>query len=450
MVRTRRQIKIEKPSTKKEDEASIKIEDANNDLFSEEETSRHNIQMKSSPSPDTKVGSNNDASSSFMFQGKAYDSYEEMVKAKRKRNTDFLKSSGLLEASTKMKDNIYGADVKKKTEASQRGLRADRKRKAAPQITTRRTSNRLAGVKSDGAYVEDDRAGKFVIGGVSDELKVLGGGGSSRIEVIKEKERFFNNRINDGSSISLKEAVEFAGSKWVKENSVPQAEHFISELKDHNFKDEKPNSPRSTASAMTKSHSLTSQVAGLSLDSENHVAKVVPDKIYSVAFHPSPHKLIVAAGDKNGHLGLWDVDASSEDNERNGVHLFKPYNSVISNLEWDKSGSKLFSSSYDGSMRVFDVQKETFSEIFATYDSSSEYKGKLGFGLNDGWMQYSCIDHRNHDCIFYSNSFGDVIHIDMRQKSKITFNANLSQKKINTIRYVLMWSMYYLVECYIR
>ena len=40
---------------------------------------------------------------------------------------------------------------------------------------------------------------------------------------------------------------------------------------------------------------------------EDHIAKVVPQRIFSVAFHPSETKPIVFAGDKWGRLGVWDV-----------------------------------------------------------------------------------------------------------------------------------------------
>lgn len=40
---------------------------------------------------------------------------------------------------------------------------------------------------------------------------------------------------------------------------------------------------------------------------EDAVAKVVPTRIYSVAVHPSESSTLVAAGDKQGHVGLWNV-----------------------------------------------------------------------------------------------------------------------------------------------
>lgn len=41
----------------------------------------------------------------------------------------------------------------------------------------------------------------------------------------------------------------------------------------------------------------------LSID-DSRVVKVVKERICSAAFHPSSN-LLMAAGDKGGHLGLW-------------------------------------------------------------------------------------------------------------------------------------------------
>lgn len=40
---------------------------------------------------------------------------------------------------------------------------------------------------------------------------------------------------------------------------------------------------------------------------EGHVAKLVPHRIFSMAFHPAKYKTLILAGDKWGNLGIWDV-----------------------------------------------------------------------------------------------------------------------------------------------
>lgn len=37
------------------------------------------------------------------------------------------------------------------------------------------------------------------------------------------------------------------------------------------------------------------------------VAKVVPERSFSLTVHPSATKVIAAAGDKWGKIGIWDV-----------------------------------------------------------------------------------------------------------------------------------------------
>ncbi len=39
----------------------------------------------------------------------------------------------------------------------------------------------------------------------------------------------------------------------------------------------------------------------------DQVAKVVPQRIFSAAVHPSDSKILAFAGDKWGCLGIWDV-----------------------------------------------------------------------------------------------------------------------------------------------
>lgn len=44
---------------------------------------------------------------------------------------------------------------------------------------------------------------------------------------------------------------------------------------------------------------------------EDHVVKVVKDRVFSLAVHPDLQRLLVAAGDKWGQLGLWNVVSNS-------------------------------------------------------------------------------------------------------------------------------------------
>merc|ERR1739838_71812 len=93
------------------------------------------------------------------------------------------------------------------------------------------------------------------------------------------------------------------------------------------------------------------------------VAKVVPDRIFSLAIHPTDTKLLVAAGGKWGALGFWDV----QDNESSthGVQVIKHHSRPINCMTYDTfHSSKLISTSYDGTCRVFDINEMKSSVIF--------------------------------------------------------------------------------------
>lgn len=386
-----------------------------------------------------------DAMQSFTFNGKSYPTYEEMVQAKRKRNRDMLESSGLLEAKAAVEYAVLAATP------AVRGLKRSSESKSKAAHSTRqslplRKSSRLAGETAPSIYIKSE--------GLAGAIEI-GGGGDSDIDI---PDAYYNNRVNDGSDLSISEAVELTGSKWVKEGTVESAEYFLTKtLPDINddsipiatFKKKShKGSPTSITSSSLNSPAsvsvklLRSQIDALSVDDpDTCVAKVTPDRIYSIVCHPSPKAVIVCAGDKQGHLGIWNVDNYGGATAKNsdGVHLFKPHNGSISSMAWNNSGSSLLSSSYDGSVRAFDVEKQVFEEIFATYDDSDMYKNKLGFGTDNGynsWIQSMEIDHRfeSGKCFFLSTSEGCVMHIDLRAGGKLTSNQKLSEKKINTVR----------------
>mmetsp|Transcript_22164 Transcript_22164/g.47665 ORF Transcript_22164/g.47665 Transcript_22164/m.47665 type:complete len:578 (+) Transcript_22164:118-1851(+) len=384
---------------------------------------------------DDELVSSQQAAMSFTFDGKLYSSYQEMVDAKRKRNRAVLVSSGLLEAKAAVDDL---AVAKKRAASEIRGLkRAAMKTSRDAPPPPRRKSSRIAGGPASGAHVVDERAGRFEISGMGS------------IEFDETKPEFYNGRVNDGSDLSIAEAVELTGSKWVKEGTVGAAELFMkNSLTD--IIDDLPiilsrkgrGSPTSVSRGPTeiKSDNLQDLCDSLVLDN----VKVTPERIYSVACHPSPDNLIACAGDKKGFLGIWNVDqhgmgsAEESSSSNDGVHLFKPHNGAVSSLAWNPSGTILLSASYDGSVRAFDANKQVFEELFATYDDSDIYKEKMGYKTDHGynsWIQSMELDHRfeGGKCFFLSTSEGGVIHIDSRAKGKVTFDQVLSTKKINTV-----------------
>ena len=395
------------------------------------------VTSKSSPAAKKEHDDEEDSSDSsedetpqevYEFEGKQYDTFQDMVDAKRKRNYDILVKSGLLGMTKKPESN----------KASQRGIAKRRKTAAKKELIPRRKSSRLAGVEADNIYVENEAGGKFTISSGTAVSTIDGAGGIIAAPTLPAEPQNFKNRIaGEGVPLSIKDAVELANFRWIGEDSVEKATKFVSDDLT-SFESSKRTAAMSPTSVVSIDASLTKKIDALSVDDDGNVAKVTDDRIYSVACHPSTDKLIVCAGDKQGYIGMWDVDDSSEGD---GVHLFRVHARPVSCLSWTPSGRSLLSASYDGSVRWLDVESQTFQEIFATYDDAAIYRNHLGNGLDQGyhyWTQYVCPDPRNasEQCFFMSTSYGTAMHVDLRVgKGKLTFHEALSDnKKINTLR----------------
>ncbi|KAM9366690.1 WD repeat-containing protein 76 [Symphorus nematophorus] len=129
---------------------------------------------------------------------------------------------------------------------------------------------------------------------------------------------------------------------------------------------------------------------------EDQVAKVVKDRIFSAAFHPCTSSLLVAAGDKWGKVGLWKLGGDWDDD---GVLLFEPHTRPVGCMAFSRANpTHLLSLSYDGSLRCMDVEKAVFEDV---YD------------IDDGLKTF---DFLSHDCstLVVGNFFGEVAIVDRR------------------------------------
>ncbi|KAK9248593.1 WD40-repeat-containing domain protein [Lipomyces tetrasporus] len=147
--------------------------------------------------------------------------------------------------------------------------------------------------------------------------------------------------------------------------------------------------------------------------------KITPDRIYNIGFHPSTSKRLVLAGDKIGHLGVWDVDQVSHEDEEEfpQLYLFKVHARTLSSFTFAPSVSeKVYTSSYDGSIRSVDFKTGVSSEI---------YYGKLG-GEPDAISE---IHFADQNLMYFSTLEGEVGRLDLRTPKDIT-KYRLHEKKI--------------------
>ncbi|KAM7104079.1 WD repeat-containing protein 76 [Ciconia maguari] len=103
--------------------------------------------------------------------------------------------------------------------------------------------------------------------------------------------------------------------------------------------------------------------------SENNIKKVVKYRVCSMAIHPSESIIFVAAGDKSGQIGLWNVNCESEE----GAHVFIPHNYPVSCMHFSPFNPAHLLSLSNDTLRCGDVTRAVFDEICRSEESLSSF-----------------------------------------------------------------------------
>ncbi|KAJ6759118.1 hypothetical protein OIU74_025726 [Salix koriyanagi] len=91
-------------------------------------------------------------------------------------------------------------------------------------------------------------------------------------------------------------------------------------------------------------------------------------KIEKREFEGRSNVNIVAAGNKLGNVAFWNVDSKGE--KDNGIFLYRPHAGPISGILFQQSClSKIFTSCYDGYLRLMDAEKEVFNLVHSCDDA---------------------------------------------------------------------------------
>ncbi|CUM64200.1 uncharacterized protein PRCAT00001794001 [Priceomyces carsonii] len=146
--------------------------------------------------------------------------------------------------------------------------------------------------------------------------------------------------------------------------------------------------------------------------------KITHNRITAINFHPTETDRIISAGDTSGHLGIWAVD-SSKDEEWPLITILKPHGRNISRvLTSSKSPSKIFSSSYDGSVRQLDLNKLESSET--VYLSDPYESNDYPLGVSDIMFPLD-----NPNLLYMTTLTGNFYRHDLRTAFKFTEKASL-------------------------
>ncbi|XP_026811576.1 WD repeat-containing protein 76-like [Rhopalosiphum maidis] len=146
--------------------------------------------------------------------------------------------------------------------------------------------------------------------------------------------------------------------------------------------------------------------------------KVCEKRIYSLAIHPSETSLIVAAGDMNGNLSLYN----NRNSEMREYRIHDAPVNCISFCTWDPY--KLFSTSHDGSVRCGDIVKRTFDVIY-----KKDWKGQNKYGMNH--TTWHTEFERN---LLIGSGSGHVDMIDLRTPDQIINTAWCHERSVRTVQ----------------
>ncbi|POM69350.1 Hypothetical protein PHPALM_14367 [Phytophthora palmivora] len=143
------------------------------------------------------------------------------------------------------------------------------------------------------------------------------------------------------------------------------------------------------------------------------VVKTMSEPIRAMAFLPRADRIVVASGDKEGHIALWSP--SNKDGSDSSVVLYRPHGFAVSQLVFPDA-ARLISSSYDGTVREFDLWTSKLSVVC-----------DAGFGI-------SAVAASMNPQFFYAGcDDGTLRLIDRRARTLDRSGYPLHEARINTL-----------------
>lgn len=291
--------------------------------------------------------------------------------------------------------------------AAQHGQKRPAKRKEPPakrvkkeEVVPRRTSSRLAGIQADSEVAQQKAEEQY--------------------EKAKEAERERRQRVT--GDLKFSDGTSLIGTDVLLKGVAKPYERTFdeSDIRETTDKDLK---------------ALRERMSSLELWEawEPNRIKVTPERIYSMAFHPTATKPIVFAGDKLGTLGIVDAsqkagqnvkqeadDDDEDDDPDPEITHIKPHTRTISAMHTHPSKPQtLYTASYDSSIRATDLNKGVAVEVYGPTDrTDDEPVSGVDMAVTDP------------NVVYFTTLNGAFGRYDTRQDASQAQLYQLSEKKI--------------------
>lgn len=264
--------------------------------------------------------------------------YEKMRKANMDRNQLILDSLAL----PAMPVAAAGKAVIKA-----RGLKGTPK--AREQAPTRERSLRCQGKAPDGKQLELPADWREPVRFNPSSRKEAGGGCSKSMSQGEETEDRRLGDITVADCVPRDVLADEPDALLAEDRQKTDA--LLARMKD---------SVKSESSPGVTCEMTVEALKGLTV-SESDVAKVCRDRIVCISFHPMERHVVVAAGDKRGHIGIFTPDWAADDS---CVTQLRVHRQSTTWLSFDTTNPMcLYSSSYENIVRRLDIEKQMFEQV---------------------------------------------------------------------------------------
>ncbi|KAI8089222.1 WD40-repeat-containing domain protein [Halteromyces radiatus] len=163
---------------------------------------------------------------------------------------------------------------------------------------------------------------------------------------------------------------------------------------------------------------LKEQLDNLTIRHEWATVKMTPDRISHCLFHPNKTKLLAIATSSTGHLSFWDINNKEEETGDPVVYSYRPDTRGITDAKFCINDPlTLYTSSYDGSIQTFDMNKASFGSVML---STNDYP-ITSFDMT-----------QNGQVLYFSTGDGQLGIRDLRSDKTETM-LTLRDKKIGCI-----------------
>ncbi|KAJ1631056.1 WD40-repeat-containing domain protein [Pavlovales sp. CCMP2436] len=353
--------------------------------------------------------------------------YERERQANLARNRAYLQSLGLLESARALRDEMPARTAPSKA----RGLQPARKQREAQTASDPRRSPPPKGMTPEGDFaggVPPEGADGSVVVMVAGEAVRYSAAAALRLgtDAAAEESVAKRSRLSVNISFRSLNASESIDAAYLQLLRAPSDGPLKASVKS------------SERAVPFESAPMLGKISNLSLR-EARVAKLTKRDIVHLAFQPRSDCLLLAAADKAGHVALWDVrradetSAEKEEGEKDdapdGVLLLQPHEQYVSGLKWSLDRpSRLFTASYDGTVRVLDLSRAPASSSIGVASSSASWSLVLHSDEND--ISALEVDAAGN-VAWWADNKGAMGMVDVRQKTSPSPPLYLHDRKIN-------------------